>query len=343
MSRIAGIPPGRRTEKSLPRTGRETLRAQAAGLKRFGYRPVNAEFLASAALLGGYFLRRQYRSFAGCRKGGAEVSLLRRAVQHGHATPVVGKTLYRLGGASLYRALGPGAAGASARSRARRGVKQRLLMLDYFVELGGEGRWLLTETDKVDHFSSLGIPADRFPIAARKRAGKPRVFADGFPIRLVADDSPTVVFSYAHAGATETGMVRHLERYEPLAASVAWLGIACQWDVLADSPVQFLRLRRAWRRWRDRLERDWAEGEYFELRQAVEKRRWDALSRESVERYAHLLALHCTDGTERRYVAWLENGAPGRAHATCLASSCGYREVLLDHDYAAADAVARRH
>ena len=327
--------------KSLRRKSREVLREAAAGLRPFGYRPVDAEFLAAATLLGGYFLRRQYRSFAGCRPGSAEVSLLRRATRNGHATAVVGKTLYRLRGAALYKALGSARSGPWV--RARRAVKQRLLALDYFVERGDEGIWLLTEKDKAAHFAALGIPADRFPASARKRAGKPRAFPDGFPIKLKGGHPPTVALSYAHAGASEGGMARHIRRHEALAGSLADLQFACEWVVLADSPLQFRRLRRAWRRWRARSERDWAEGEYFELRQAVEKRRWDALSRESVERYAHLLALHRTDGTERRYAAWLENGAPGRGHETCLASSCGYREVLLDHDYAAADAVARRH
>ena len=331
-----------RSKGSRARVSREILREPAAGLERFGYRPVQAEFLAAAALLGGYFVRRQYRSFAGCRRGRAEVALLRRAVGHGHATAVVGKALYRLRGASLYRALGPRARGAASRPRARRGVKQRLLALDYFVESSDEGRWLLTATHKAEYFSSLGIPAERFPAAARKRAGKTRAFADGFPMLVQDGGSPTVVLSYAHAGATASAMSKHLERHEALAADLAGMDFGCRWAVLAESPVQFLRLRRAWTQWRGRLERDWSELEYFELRRAVEQRRWDTLTAESVERYATLLAAHQSEGAERRYAAWIESGAPRRSHESCLAGHCAYQEVLLDFDYRAADAVPSR-
>ena len=331
-----------KSKRSRARVSREILREPAAGLARFGYRPVQAEFLAAAALLGGYFLRRQFRSFAGGRKGRAEVALLRRATEHGHATAVVGKTLYRLHGASLYRALGPRARGAASRPRVRRGVKQRLLALDYFVESGEQGPWLLTARHKSEYFSSLGIPAERFPVAARKRAGKPRAFTDGFPMLVKDGGSPLIVLSYAHAGATASAMTKHLARHEALAADLAGMGFDCRWAVLAESPVQFLRLRKAWTQWRGRLERDWSELEYFQLRRAVEKRRWDALSTASVERYATLLAGHRSKGAERRYAAWLENGAPAGSQETCLAAHCAYQEVLLNFDYKAADAVPSR-
>ncbi len=339
MSRPNLNPPGpaRKAESAL-RRATEILRGVPAALGPFGYRPVDAEFLASAALLGGYFLRRQYRAFAGCHRGGAEVALLRRAERNRHVARVVGKTLYRLQGASLYRALGFGRGRASV--RARRAVKQRLLSLDYFIEWGHEGRWLLTARDKAAYFASLSVPNDRFPVSARKRAGKPRVFSDGFPIKIEDSDPPIVAFSYAHAGATEGGMAGHMRRHAAFARALAGLGFVCEWVVLADSPVQFRRLRQAWRRWSDRLERDWAEREYFELRRTVEKRRWYSLSRDSVERYALLRSALRTDATKRRYRKWLEIGAPERG--ACLASSCSYREVLLDLDYSAADAIARK-
>ena len=131
------------------------------------------------------------------------------------------------------------------------------------------------------------------------------------------------------------------QSHEPLAAALARRGIACEWVVLADTEAQFARLRDAWRRWRARAERDWSEGEYFELRRLVDKRRWQQLSRENVERYAYLSNLHGTAAAEQRYRAWARDGAQPRNPSGDFAASCRYREVLMEFDYAAADAASR--
>lgn len=324
--------------KGIPARYRDSLGEPALGLRRLGYPPVDAAFLAAAALLGGYFVRRQFRSFAGCRRGGRESSILRRALANGHAVPAVGKTLYRLRGSELYRALGPWGHRGLLRSRARRSVKQRLLALDYFIE-HAEGLWLLHETAKEGHFSTLGIDRALLPQAPRARSGNSRVFPDGFPIGLVGEEPARAVFSYAHAGSSSAGMSRTLDRHEALVGALADRGIETQWTVLADSPLQFLRLRLAWRKWVRRVERDFAEGEYFELRHAVDRHVWKALSGPSVERYAELLASLPDSGTEHRYRSWVEGGAHTRVRAFCIAPLCSYREILLDHDYSIADRV----
>ena len=328
------------------RSARETLRELAAGLVTLGYRERDAEFVVAAALTGGYFLRRQYRAFSGCRKGRAELRLLRcaeanrhvRAAFPGHSRR---ETLYQLRGSSLRKALGPAAGEVRGRARARRWVKQHLLALDHFI--GSEdGRWLLHAGEKAAFFRSLGIPEALLPAAPRTRNGKRILFPDAFPIQVADGDGPTVAFSYAHAEATEAGMLRHLQRHEPLAGALASRGIGIDLAVLADSAVQFLRLRRAWRKWAGRVERDWKEAQLFELRRRVDKRRWKALSLESIQRYADLRAAHDGEGAERRYRAWIANGAPQRDPGPCPTASCTYREVLLDHDYRAADLVAAR-
>ena len=339
MSELANTSPSLGPSGTLPvQRLSATLRPRSAGLARFGYRADDADFLAAAVLLGGYFLRRQYRAFGGQRSRSAETRMLRLAEDNGHAIPVSGKTLYRLRTASLYRALGCDGSLAQ-RGRARRTVKQRLLALDYLLACGQGERWLLGEADKAGYFASLGIPAQEFPVSARDRAGKPRIFADCFPIRTTVEKPSVVGFCYAHAGTEEGGMLRRLQKHQPLAAALAERGITCEWTVLADSPTQFLRLRHAWRCWQRRLERDWTEREYFELRLAVEKRLWKSLSRESVERYARLRAEIRTDGIERRYHAWIKGGAPSRQPGEDFAASCRYREVLLDRDYSASDAI----
>ena len=314
---------------------------RAERVEALGYRSVEAEFLTAVALLGGFFVRRQFQTFSGTSKGGAEIRMVRRAAAHGHVKASGGKPLlYRLRGASLFQAVGcedPG----SGIGRARRAVKQRLLVLDYWIACIGEGRLLLSAADKAAYFASLGIGEDCFPAAVRTRRNARIFFPGRFPIRVADQPDPWVRFTYAHAGSSEHGMHRHLVSHERLAMALAERGIACEWVVLADSQSQFARLRHAWGRWLSHAERDWSEGEYFELRRLVDKRRWKDLSRESVERYAFLGAQHGGAAAERRYRDWACNGAPARKPGGDFAESCRFREVLMEFDYSAADAACR--
>ena len=318
---------------------RGELRERAAGLADFGYRSAEAEFLAAAALLGGYFVRRQFRSYAGYAPGGAEVRLLRRAEAHGHAVPVAGKSLYRVTGADLCRSVGCEDS-LSRRGAARRGIKRRLLALDYVLESESAGRWLLDQPTKAAHFESLGVPSDAFPASARTKAGRSRRFPDPLPIKAASGDHPAAEFCYAHSGESERGLNLHLARHEPLAAALHCRGIACCWAVLADSPGQFPRLRGAWRRWRARVLRDWEETDLFGLRLVVERREWSRLTKEDIDRYARLRSECVSTGVEKRYRKWLDRGAPPRQDGGDFAEACRYREVLLDHDYSVADKAA---
>lgn len=314
---------------------------RAERVEKLGYRAVEAEFLTAVALLGGFFVQRQFLTFCGGRRGGAEVRLVRRVQANGHVKTNLRKPrLYRLCGASLFQAVGCDDPGSRA-GRARRAAKQRLLVLDYWISRIGEVRFLLTAADKAAYFASLGIGEDCFPAAVRTLQNRRRYFPDGFPIGASEESRARVRFTYAHAGSSVHGMERHLSSHEPLARALAQRGIACEWAVLADSDAQFARLRHAWERWLARAERDWSEGEYFELRRLVDKRRWKDLSRESVERYASLGAQHVGAAVERRYREWARSGAPARKPGGDFAAACRYREVLMEFDYAAADAACR--
>ena len=314
---------------------------RAERVEALGYRASEAEFLTAVALLGGFFVRRQFPAFTGVSKGGAEDRLVRRAEGNEHVKATVRKPrLYRLCGSSLFQAVGcedPG----SGMGRARRAVKQRLLVLDYWIACIGEGQILLTPDDKAAYFASLGIGEDCFPAAARTRQNRRKFFPDGFPIRVADHRHPAVRFTYAHAGSSEHGMKRHLEGHEPLARALAVRGIACEWAVLADSQAQFGRLRHAWERWLGRVEREWSEGEYFELRRLVDKRRWKELSRELIERYAYLSEQHGNSAATQRYREWARNGAPARKPGADFGATCKCLEVLMEFDYRAADAACR--
>ena len=73
---------------------RDILRDCAEGLARFGYRAADAEFLVLAGFAGGHFVRRQFRAYARCGRGGRETAMLRCAADSGHIVSVVGKSLY---------------------------------------------------------------------------------------------------------------------------------------------------------------------------------------------------------------------------------------------------------
>lgn len=319
---------------------RAALHERAGSLARFGYRPADAEFLVAAALLGSHFVRRQHLYYVGCRAGGTDTKFLRLVESNGHAVPVVGKQLYRLRGASLCRAIRCND-GFARRATAWAAIKKSLLAIDYFLEAKIGGGWLLSEADKAAYFESLGVPAETFPLSPRSRGGRPRIFPDGFPITTASGKSPVVSFSYAHSGSTHQAMLRHLTLYEPLVAALAHRGLASECVVLADSPMQFARLRHAWRLWRDNAARNWVEREYFALRLDVDKRNWSGLSRDSVERYARLSAECSGRSVEARYREWLASGSPPRQPGGDFSESCKYREVLLERDYAIADRAVR--
>lgn len=312
--------------------GREAERAEA--LQAFGYSGREAGFLAAAALLGGYFLRRQARAWGG---GGFAAGLVRKAAACGHARPAADRSLFRVRGANLHAALGLPEEGGGP-LRARRRVKQGLLALDYYLAHRAERPWLLAPADKSAYFGALGIAPDCLPAGPRTRRGQPRRFADGFPI-LAADGIAPVTFSYAHAGATAGGLQRLLATYAPLGAALAERGQPCSWTVLAESPEEFPRLRSAWRSWRSGTLRRDAERECFALRLAVRRGAWHSLDREAVERYAHLQAELADPDLESRYRAWLAAGAPPRQPGAAFAAACGYQELWLDRDYRPADAV----
>jgi len=330
---------------------RDLCRQQAAGgdpdewrpkgLERFGYRPADAEFLAAAALLGGFFVRRQYRAFTGTKPGGAEHRFMRVAAKNGHVTVSRGRPqLCRLRGASLFRALrceNP----TRGNGRLRRSVKQRLLALDYWIAQDRRADFLLGPAAKASHFAELGIPEESFPAAARTRKGAVQRFPDRFPVRIPGPLRPSVQFAYAHAGSTAAGMTRHLKRHAGLAAALWTRGIPCEWAVLADSEEQFPRLRNAWRAWTRRLKRDWSEMEYFSLRLLVQRRQWSDLTREAIERYGQLATRHRGAAPEMRYRAWVREGMPTRPEGGDFSRSCCLREVLMDFDYSAADRAER--
>ena len=329
---------------AAPASFREIARDRAARFGRFGYGAGDAEFLGAVTVLGGFFVRRQYREWTGRPLGWAETEFLARATGLGHVRACVGESLYTVCRDWMYRAVGADYSVGGTISRAF--AKRRLLALDYLTLRRDQSNWMVDSATKAAYFQSLGVSADRLPTGVRLVRGKPRYFPGVMPIRTACGKAPMVEFLYPHAGSRAHHFERHLQLYEPLATGLRAIGIGCRWRVLADDHVQLLRLRNAWGKWVTSHKRDPTESEYFALRKSFENQRWAELSVEDINRYAELRRIHENEGpgyqfrtTDRRYRAWLERGAPAEEPGADFAEGCELRELLLKHDYTLADRI----
>ncbi|GAC1498617.1 MAG: hypothetical protein NVS1B14_01710 [Vulcanimicrobiaceae bacterium] len=190
---------------------------RVAAIRAFGYTPREAEFVATAALHGGYFLRRQI-----CAKYGPFADrLCRKVVAQGHATVKVyprNTHLYHLQYKPLYSALG------DEDNRNRRPVPQdrirvKLMALDYALAHPA-ARFLPTEEDKVEYFTvERGLPEGVLPsnvyFSQDRRAMTRRYFVDKFPLRV--DAGGNVAFVYVDDGlCTPVGFTFWMGQYAPL-------------------------------------------------------------------------------------------------------------------------------
>src|SRR3954468_19140906 len=126
-----------------------TLAERATALHSFGYTPMQAEFLTSAALTAGCFLPRQYRS----HRGKAVEDLCHKVLRNGHAQPVQfahQQKLYHIKAKGFYAALGEEENKNRRESDSWRLIT-KVMGLDYVLQ-HPEYRFLPTEGDKVAYF-----------------------------------------------------------------------------------------------------------------------------------------------------------------------------------------------
>jgi hypothetical protein len=203
-----------------------TRQQRIEALREFGYNEREASFLALAALHSGYFVRRQYNRFVGCKHGKAVVQLVKRLSANGHSRTTVfpnNTGVYHLCSRPLYQALGD----PNNRNRRRRSpvaIKTKLMALD-FVLADPDLEYLATEREKAEHFTNhRSIPPDLLPkrIYPAKRSGDKtvRYFVDKLPIFLPSEDSlspPVVSFCYVDPGARSlAGFQTFLRQYTRL-------------------------------------------------------------------------------------------------------------------------------
>ena len=161
---------------------------RVTALQDFGYTEREAAFLLTAALHGGYFLRRQYLSAIGTQSGGNAAALIDKLLALKHASVAVGcnnTKLYHLCARPFYAALGE-EDNRNRRERPRFAIKNRLMGLD-FVLGHSENTYLVTEREKVDFFTgTLGVDRSLLPVkrftSQQSKATTDRYFVDKYPI-----------------------------------------------------------------------------------------------------------------------------------------------------------------
>lgn len=157
------------------------------GLIRFGYTEREAAFLELAALLSGYFVRRQFNEFIGRECGALAQGFIERAQRLGYV-----KVLAASGNRQVLHVCGSGvyAGLLDENNRNRREhrpetVRRRLMGLDFAISQQ-EKAWLLTEREKVAHFEAAGISKPDLPKSVF-RGRSQTFFVDKQPIARGSD------------------------------------------------------------------------------------------------------------------------------------------------------------
>lgn len=204
---------------------------RAAAVQTFGYTPRQAAFIALVAEHSGYFVRRQWLTFAGLANGQCSVEFFGALVARGHARAVqYGRYahVYHIASRPLYAAM------REEHNRHRRQVEpstitQKLMTLDLVLAFRDRA-WYGTEREKVALFTErYGLDAAILPAKTYQALrGIPRSsvrhFVEKYPVGVgsaSASPSPAspVTFTYISAGeGTAAGFETFLRAYAPLIA-----------------------------------------------------------------------------------------------------------------------------
>jgi hypothetical protein len=185
-----------------------------SALQAVGYVEREASFLYLVAIHSGYFLRRQYYSFAGREGGTLATRLLGKTLRRRHVRVIEcgrGWHIYHLTSKSVYEALNR----PDSQHRRIKGdayIKSRLMVLD-FVLAHLNTHVLDNEGAKVEFFTGeCGVDEDAMP---RSYIGRLTYFPDGFPILISSTGIPRFLF-FDEGQVTSTRFERFLRQYQPL-------------------------------------------------------------------------------------------------------------------------------
>jgi hypothetical protein len=205
-----------------------TFAERVAALGSFGFTERQARFVATAALHGGYFLRRQYLAFTGQAHGKNTVDFLDRLLERKLATATLLRGdrghIFHLSAKSMYAALDQ----PDNRNRRRATpahIARKLMLLDYVISEPAVD-WIATERDKVNLFTQqFSIDASDLPCRLYRpaRNAEPtttRYFVEKLPIGVVGTP-PVVRFVYLVLDTTGAGVQAFLCAYAPLLAHLS--------------------------------------------------------------------------------------------------------------------------
>jgi hypothetical protein len=199
-------------------------------LKGFGYTERESAFLCRAALISGYFVRRQFLTFANRTWGKLDASLADKAVRNGHAKAISfrhRRDVFSFCSKAFFDALGD-SDNRNRRSHEVFTIKNRLVALD-FVLAHPDWEFLATEREKTSLFrDNFGVSVENLPTkrytAKDSAESTHRMFVDKSPIALdrsSSPSSPVVVFGYVDAGVhTTSGFDTYLEQHRGLLTRV---------------------------------------------------------------------------------------------------------------------------
>jgi hypothetical protein len=306
-------------------------------LRVLGHTDCEARFLYLAATHSGYFVPRQFNTFADVNWGNHSDRFTRKLGTRGHATwrEFLGiGSVYHLCAKDLYTRIGK----EDLRYRRVHSidfVTTRLVQPDFIIA-NQQYDYLETENEKLSYFSeALGIPKTALPVKtyAGSSPSRPslRYFADQFPVFPDASgdhaDSP-VTFCYVDAGeASVAGFRHHLKVYEHLLSNLADF----QFFYLSNSTTNFAAAERCFARFSGVL-RDDRSGElirYFRLRARRDQELNGSLSRDEIVGLDQASRRFNSREAERLYVGWLTGEVSEDALQRQLAAILGARCVAF--------------
>lgn len=200
--------------------------------REFDFTERQARFLILVMRHSGVCMLRQYSTFAGIVHGQKTCKFFRKLVSRRHASTYEcahhRARIYHVHDKALYRAIGMPDHYHRRPVTLSRAI-ERLMLLDDALA-NAELTWLVTEAEKIAHFSHLSsCSADVSPraIVRRGTAEIPHYFPDKMPIGIARDGRAEFVYLFTQLGEGE--LRRFLHRHAPLLRALpAWtLRILC--------------------------------------------------------------------------------------------------------------------
>ena len=306
-----------------------TFEERVTALVPLGFTPRQTRFLVTAALHGGYCLRRQYQAFAGLSHGQQVNDFFEALVRRELARPFRYQPnrghVYHLHAKSLYRAL------AQRDNRNRRQVSpaviaRKLMVLDYVLTVP-DAEWYATEDDKVSLFTrELGMALDDLPRRVyeptdQRRRTTTRHFIHKLPVYRTAEHA-AVHFVYLVNDDAGHGLEQFLQDHVRLFTALpAWSVVAvCPRGMSGLAACRTVFDRFAATTWQPAPQDGIGDLRwFFATRQRVEGGDLRSLSVADLDRFREARRQFARPQIEALYGAWLATGeralgqASGRA------------------------------